>query len=151
VAYAGSDAQFRCYAVPMSDLHVGGEVEAYCGGCKDVRWHVIVALVGDRPVKVECQSCHKQHGYRTSAAGASARGPRSSAAKPGKSEAAFDVSALQARAHEARAYAPAQTFKVGDVVRHPTFGLGLVQATPAPQKIDVRFASGGKLLVHAKA
>lgn len=132
----------------MSDLHVGGEVEAYCGSCKDVRWHVVVALVGDRPVKVECQSCHKQHGYRSSAATPSTRSPRSAANKPATP--VFDVSALQSRAHEARAYAPAQTFKVGDVLRHPTFGLGLVQATPAPQKIDVRFASGAKLLVHAR-
>lgn len=134
-----------------ASVHVGGELEAYCGGCKDTRWHVIVALVGEVPVKVECVSCHKQHGYRTGPAVASARSSAPRKAKaPAKAEPAFDMSALHARAHEARAYAPAQTFKVGDVLRHPTFGLGLVQGTPGPHKMDVRFPSGPRLLVHDK-
>jgi hypothetical protein len=137
----------------MSDLHTGGEVEAYCGSCKDMRWHVIVAMVGDSPVKVECVSCHKQHGYRTGPALAKGSGaaPKKKAAKTSaKAEPVFDMNALNARAHEARAYAPAQTFQVGDILRHPTFGLGLVQAVPAPQKMDVRFPSGPRLLVHGR-
>ena len=133
-------------------VHVGGEVESYCGSCKDMRWHIVVAMVGDVPMKVECVSCHKQHGYRTGPPGSTSkaakpRGPsvkKRAAAEP----ATFDLSMLHSRAHLARAYAPAQTFSKGDVVRHPTFGLGIVADTPSAQKMDVRFESGPRLLVH---
>ena len=133
-------------------LHVGGEVESYCGSCKDMRWHIVVAMVGDVPAKVECVSCHKQHGYRTGpASSGKVAKPRSPAAKK-RSKAdeppTFDLSMLEGRAHLARAYTPATTFNKGDVVRHPTFGLGIVADTPSAQKMDVRFDSGPRLLVH---
>jgi hypothetical protein len=128
-------------------IHVGSEIEAFCGSCKEQRWHVIVALVGDRPVKVECLSCKKQHGFRTSA---STPSPRSSGSRAPRSTppTTFDLSALQARASEARTYSPSETFLAGDVVRHPSFGLGLVASLAGPQRIDVRFPSGPKVLVH---
>lgn len=124
-------------------------MEAYCGSCKDSRWHIVVAMVGEVPAKVECVSCHKQHGYRTGPAG-TGKAARTSVKKRAAAPQAptFDLSALQSRAHLARAYAPAQTYAVGDVVRHPTFGLGIVTGTAAAQKMDVRFESGPRLLVH---
>ena len=134
-------------------LHVGSEIEAYCSPCKDQRWHIIVALVGDRPVKVECRSCRKQHGYKlgppgTPTPGASkARAPRA-AAKRADEAPTYDLAALSSRASEAKPYAPSTTFAAGDVVRHPTFGLGLVATLAGPQRIDVRFPSGPRTLVH---
>ncbi len=135
----------------MADsLHVGAEIEAYCSPCKEMRWHVITALVGDRPIKVECRSCRKQHSYRTGPPGTSVTVARSASGKPragAKAVApAFDVSSLDARA--AKAYAPATTFAQGDVVRHPSFGLGLVTALAGPQKLSVHFPSGPRTLVH---
>ena len=130
-------------------VHVGGEVEAYCGSCKDSRWHIVVAMVGELPAKVECVSCHKQHGYRTGPAGTGKVVRPGAKKRPAVPQApAFDLSMLKSRAHLARAYAPTQTYALGDVVRHPTFGLGLVTGTPSAQKMDVRFESGPRLLVH---
>ncbi len=132
-------------------VHVGSEIEAYCGSCKDMRWHVIVALVGDRPVKVECISCKKQHGFRLAAAGTASASRTPQARKPATkkaSEPGFDLSALHARSREARGYAPSETYAAGDVVRHPSFGLGIVATLAGPQRIDVRFQSGPKVLVH---
>lgn len=136
----------------MSEVHVGSEIEAYCGSCKDLRWHIVVAFVGDRPVKVECVSCKKQHGYRTAAAGAKparAAGTRKpSAKKAAATEAVFDFAMLDRRAGEARAYSPGETYAPGEVLRHPSFGLGLIAALAGPQRIDVRFRTGPKVLVH---
>lgn len=137
----------------MSDsLHVGAEIEAYCSPCHEMRWHVITALVDDRPVKVECRSCRKQHAYRLGPPGSGASVPRAgtgaksraAAGKPATPQ--VDIASLDARA--ARPYAPGTTFANGDVVRHPSFGLGLVTALPGAQKITVHFSSGPRTLVH---
>jgi hypothetical protein len=39
-------------------------------------------------------------------------------------------------------------FSTGDVISHPKFGLGRVQTAPAPNKIEVQFKEGTKLLLH---
>jgi hypothetical protein len=132
-------------------LQVGAEVEAYCSPCADMRWHVIVALVGDRPVKVECRSCRKQHSYRTGPPGSGATTSRSTKpkSKTAPREPEVDLSRIDARI--AKPYAPSTTFVTGDVVRHTNFGLGLVTALSGPQRVTVHFPSGPRTLVHDRA
>ena len=47
-----------------------------------------------------------------------------------------------------RAYSPSATFKVDDVVEHPSFGTGLVTKIVDGKKLEVRFADGVHMLVH---
>lgn len=49
-----------------------------------------------------------------------------------------------------RAYAASQTFAVGDVIEHPKFGRGRVQAATA-KNVDVEFPDGTLTLLHARA
>src|SRR5207237_6928851 len=51
-----------------SRLRVGGDVEAWCSPCGGLTEHSIVAMVGDEPKQVVCQSCGGRHGYRTTPA-----------------------------------------------------------------------------------
>jgi hypothetical protein len=137
----------------MDTIRVGGEIEAWCTSCKTDKWHVIVALVDGKPVKVECLGCHKQHVYRAHAPGAApkkAASPRARAAAAPAAPAPPDDldEKLRAGAASARAYSVRERFAVGDFVRHPTFGVGLVTALPAAQKMEVAFADGRKLLMH---
>jgi hypothetical protein len=39
-------------------------------------------------------------------------------------------------------------FAAGDVINHPKFGLGSVEVSFSPNKIEVRFQEGKKLLLH---
>jgi len=39
-------------------------------------------------------------------------------------------------------------FSAGDVINHPKFGLGAVEAALPPNKIEVRFQEGKKMLLH---
>lgn len=39
-------------------------------------------------------------------------------------------------------------FSAGDVINHPKFGLGAVETAVPPNKIEVRFQEGKKLLLH---
>jgi hypothetical protein len=50
----------------------------------------------------------------------------------------------------ARAYSPRETYAVGEVVEHPKFGRGTVQAAAA-QRVEVEFAEGWHTLVHGRA
>ena len=134
------------------ELKVGGELDAWCTTCKLMKWHTIVALVDGKPAKVECQGCHKQHQYRAQPPGEKPeKAPRARASKAAApSVAAVDFDTLLAgRDGEAKQYSPNTTFALNDVVRHPTFELGVVTATPAPQKIEVTFRGGEKkMLLH---
>src|SRR5689334_4283586 len=130
----------------MDPIKVGGEIEAWCTSCKDLKWHVVVAMVGAKPAKVECHGCHKQHVYRAAAPGTKTekapRAPstrtRSTAVKTGAP--LEDATAeLKAGAATARPFSVRDRFAVGEFVRHPTFGVGKVTALPAPQKMEVAF------------
>jgi hypothetical protein len=131
----------------------GSDIEAWCTTCKDMKWHVVVAVVDDKPAKVECNGCHKQHQFRAQAPGQAPPRPPSSRAKapaaPPPAEVPSDLEErLRAGEATARAYAVRERFAEGDLVRHPQFGVGLVIALPALQKMEVAFKDGRKLLVH---
>jgi hypothetical protein len=130
-------------------VKVGGEIEAYCTSCKAIHWHIIIAMVDARPAKVECLSCHKQHTLRTARPRARGRG----AAAPARPVAAVgDVEEkLRGREKTAQPYDPARACALDEVIRHPSFGLGVVVALPAPQRMEVAFRSGRKFLVHDRA
>jgi hypothetical protein len=136
---------------------VGGETQAWCTTCRTVGEHVIVAMVGERPAKVECASCHKQHLYRAGAPGtapagghaarAAAGGRRKSTPPPEPTPEPVDLAALVA-GRPRKPYDPKARFAIGEVVEHPSFGVGLVTLLPGPQKVEIAFQSGAKLLTH---
>jgi hypothetical protein len=47
-------------------------------------------------------------------------------------------------------YSPKIKLAVGDVVRHPTFGVGVTVAMKDSTKAEVLFADGPKVLIHGK-
>ncbi len=133
----------------MDEVKVGAETEAWCTSCKLMKDHIIVAMSGTKPAKVECIGCGKQHLYRPRPPGAAKpRTGRSHAVKVRTPQPA-DLDARIA-SKEARTYTPSEKYVIDDVVTHPTFGKGLVIALPAHQKMEVAFSSGRKLLVHER-
>jgi hypothetical protein len=147
------DAPIRREENDNMDLKVGGDVEAYCTTCKTMKDHVIVAMLDDKPAKVECAGCHKQHVYRAHAPGTRSEGRtrRAGAAAPAVSAPPI-TEALEAklagREADAKAYSPNARYAVDEIVRHPSFGLGVVVSLPAAQKVEVDFRGGRKLLLH---
>lgn len=121
---------------------LGGDVEAYCGKCKETREHVIAALSDKGEIqRVQCRTCQSNHIYRerkTATKTASTRAPRGS-----KKDAAAGADAVG----PLRAYTMQTRFAVGDRVEHPKFGLGVVIDVRA-SKIDVKFGRELKTLIH---
>ena len=133
-------------------LSAGDYIACKCSKCGQETNHTIVAMVEDVPVKVQCNTCSGTHKYRKPAAPkkpAAARKPatRRTKADPQAAErqewqeleSSFDSSS-------AVAYSMDGTYKLRDLINHPTFGLGLVQEFPGTRKMLVLFADGSKVL-----
>lgn len=148
----------------MDQVRVGGETSAYCTSCKEMRLHVVVAMMGQKPARVECRSCHKQHNYKAAPPGsakakvdgATPSAPRKSRAKVSEEKAAsssehpLDALLAVRQASEARVYSPFERYAIGDLVSHPSFGLGAVSSAPGPGKIEVMFRDACRLLMHER-
>ena len=139
----------------MTPLRTGGEIDAQCTRCRMVLAHTILALVANRPVRVQCNTCGGQHNFRSgtpepksersesSSSPAKERAPRATSTRL-----SFDDQLAQ-KGSAARPYSPKTPFLVDEVVNHPTVGRGFVSAVRA-DKIDVTFRAGVKTLVHAR-
>lgn len=133
---------------------VGSNVDSWCTRCKLTLAHTIEAVVAGRITRVHCNTCGGQHAYRPQPP------DKASRAKPARTTPARSARSVAPTAPDlatllrgrdvsnARPYSPAERFAEGDLIKHSTFGLGLVTARKDVNKIQVRFADGDKVLVH---
>lgn len=149
----------------------GDRIEARCTRCRDVTGHVVVALVGGQIVKVECCACGSVHKYYPAKEEKTV-----TAAAPRRVRAGSDRTALMQAAqakqyggtralHKAQAmentwrtalerpsapapklYTMGVVLAVGDIVEHSVFGMGAVQAIIRPDKAEIIFREGVRLL-----
>jgi len=141
-------------------LAAGDIVEARCTRCRTLTNHTIVAMVGDTPKRVECNTCHGVHNYHAPAAPKAPKKPaaaKTATPRPPRtgSSATASASALQrewanavaaADPEAARPYSMQAGFKAGELLRHPTFGIGLVRRRVDTTKIECLFEDGLKVL-----
>lgn len=138
-------------------LSAGNTIETLCTRCKAVLNHTIVAMVGEKIVRVECSTCHGMHAFHPvkpvkgpaapRTGGAKTAAPRKSKVDPEAAERA-EWEALQPDIESAQAipYDMERVYRVKNVLSHQHFGLGIVQLVIVPNKIDVLFKSGKKRL-----
>jgi hypothetical protein len=100
--------------------------------------------------KVTCSMCGSYHNYsrgKTSNHNGDAKkestGKRTRASRP--------IHELANSGKPARPYQMSTCFTEGDLINHPKFGLGCVESIKPPNKIEVRFQEGKKLLLHNTA
>lgn len=143
---------------------VGDNIDAYCLKCKLLLAHVILFKVDGVVSRVKCKTCGAEHKYRPGG-GATVkkeRGERVVAKKPAASKSASaskqmlsDAQAAQAWDLKIRnrkadapvhAYSIYETYKTGDIINHPTFGLGFVEKILSDKSMSVLFSNSIKLL-----
>jgi hypothetical protein len=138
-------------------LSAGNNIEARCTRCRKVLNHTIVAMVGELVVRVECNTCHGVHNYHrgteTKATAATAPVRKTSAASgktkkdPGAADREEWESLRPAMVKEqAVAYDMNRKYRVKSLVDHPVFGLGVVKLISGPNKMEVLFQGGKRLL-----
>ncbi len=124
--------------------------------------HRIVAMVGATPKRVLCLTCDSEHNYRAPKTGAAAKVKKKKATKASTARKTGGVRAAQKEAEwqelvgdradaTFRRYNIGTTFKEGDCIDHPKFGPGAVVSLVPPQKINVVFRDGERLLVHSRS
>lgn len=117
--------------------------------------HTIEAVVSGRITRVHCNTCGGQHAYRAKAPGAGgkttrARSPRT-AGRSAAPAAVVYADLLRGRdQNAAKAYSTTDRFAERDLIKHPSFGLGVVTSLKDVNKIEVLFADGAKTLIHRR-
>jgi hypothetical protein len=154
----------------------GGEIDAYCTKCRLDLTHRIIAMVGDAVKKVECKTCNSHHLYRrpkTERDAAAARMVKraedrkaAAVAGGGGSKAAREAHAAKAERDATAAWEhaiagqPSSAFKayritltlgLGELIRHPKFGDGVVARVIDRGKVEVLFKDGSRTMAHGQA
>jgi hypothetical protein len=109
--------------------------------------HTIEAMVGDKPARVHCNTCNSQHTYKANKPGDGAAA-RKTTRKPRATK--YEISLAGKNVAQAKPYSPKETYAAGDVLDHPTFGVGVTSAVKDPTKIEVIFEGGVKLLAQGR-
>ncbi|MEI6806101.1 MAG: hypothetical protein WCK49_06295 [Myxococcaceae bacterium] len=138
----------------MSDLKVGGNVDGWCTKCKLVLAHTIEVLVGSEIKRVCCNTCKGKHQHKANPPGTKTastkapKTPRFAAAPKATSYAAL----LESHHNDLPVdYSFEAKFLMGALLKHDSFGVGIVTADKGGNKIEVLFPTGPKILVHARA
>ena len=129
----------------INQNRTGGTIDSWCGKCKMMLAHTIEAMVGERPVRVHCNTCQSQHAYKASQPKTGARS-QTGKGRPTRYKTLLEGSNTQVT----KPYSPKDTYQQGDVLKHPNFGVGVTTAVKDATKIEVLFEGGMKLLVHGQ-
>lgn len=134
---------------------VGAEIDAWCGPCKRITTHRIIAMVGDEPKQVVCTSCDARHNYRLTpargkkqAGASSSRDPiqrRAEARSRAKEQQRTALQKELTAATDVVPFAKRRRYKAGQIIEHPEHGRGKVENV-IRGVIVVRFRSGLKSL-----
>lgn len=127
---------------------VGQELNAYCGKCKDERTHIVAAMDGEVVRRVTCSMCGGTHNYKLKPVaptnGETTAPTKRKSTRRTKESDTFNIDPKR----PVKSYDMNNIFSTGDVINHPKFGLGAVEGAMPPNKIEVRFQEGKKLLLH---
>jgi hypothetical protein len=140
---------------------VGGDVLAHCTRCENAPnssvteplWHTVVAKVGPLIVRVRCNTCKNEHAVRgETRAHKEPRGAKPPAPQVVRVQNRVPPKPWKELMYE-RDTSTAITYSVkakvekNDLVKHPTFGIGVVTELDGDRtKATVVFESGEKVL-----
>ena len=117
----------------------GEDIDAFCPSCQAVKPHVVVAVKGTRAAKTECKVCTSVHPYRKNP-------PDTKAKKKGQ----YDDAMEGKDPSKAVPYKITKKFNADDVIKHKSFGVGLVTRVISDRKMEVMFEDCTKLLIQGR-
>src|SRR5262245_56278552 len=109
---------------------VGDRVEKLCAVCGDEWGHIVASLNKRGHIsRVVCSQCGTRSTFKS----------------------ATNAAATRSSVQDGAPYDWTRTYRKGQIMMHPTFGLGRVTAVIEPQKIDVLFSDRVRRLIHGRA
>ena len=150
-------------------VKTGGEVDSWCTKCRMMLNHRIIAMVGSKPVRVECSTCMSHHNFREFAPGdggkggsATAKGTTGSGPRPARvptvtrleqerrdREKIWEKAIAGKAMGDFKRYNVSATFSAGELVRHSKFGDGVVTRVLDANKVEVLFKDEHRTLAQA--
>jgi hypothetical protein len=127
----------------------GSDIDAWCTKCKMMLAHVIIAMKGPKPARVECKTCRSVHAYKSASPGTPAA-RKKTATETGPRLSDFDKLVQGKDISKAERYAPTTIFEEEQVVDHKQFGIGIVTRSLSDKKIEVVFKDATRVLVHSR-
>lgn len=113
--------------------------------------HVVIAMEGSSPQRVQCKTCRSEHSYRKAKGITTpqAKTPRKTTSKVTMRAADIWEQKLAGRhQEEVKPYSVKDLYTAGELIQHTQFGLGIVEAVRSPQKVSILFKLGERLLIH---
>jgi hypothetical protein len=112
-----------------NQIHKSGErVEKFCAVCGEERGHVVASVTAaGRITRVSCPKCGTRSTFKATTGGS---------ARP--------------TAKNGEPYDRTRTYRTGQSLTHPVFGVGEVTAVVEPHKIDVLFPDRMRRLIHSR-
>lgn len=141
----------------MSSVKAGSNIDSWCTKCKLVLAHTIEAVLGSVIKRVVCNTCKGKHQYKAHAPNTVVASKTKSivAAKntSKKSEQVIKNSSYsklieERNELEAINYSIKSKLIKGNLIKHQSFGLGVVIEDKEIYKIEVLFETGIKILAH---
>jgi hypothetical protein len=123
---------------------VGDIIDARCTKCQKVTNHVVVAMIDIKPVSVQCNTCSGTHRYRSPEP--VRKVPRRTSDSPTVKADEWTQLQTAVSTEIAKDYDMDRYYRVGTVIKHPNFGLGLVQRIIGNRKIEILFEDGKKTM-----
>ena len=134
-------------------LEAGSPIDSHCLKCKELTSHTVIAMDGERVLKVQCKLCGGRHALRPASKTVAAKPKTARASKSSRSTKKAATVILewekqigQAEGMKPLPYGMDKSFERGDLIDHAHFGLGVVQSLHAPDKMEVLFEQGLKLM-----
>jgi len=128
----------------------GDIIKGRCTVCKDVTRHTILSVGEVKPNLVRCNQCEDQHKYKAPPASKAERDKKAAERVKTKmlEEDRERWSLMRPEMIEAKAkdYSMDGLFRKKDVIKHPVFGLGLVEKKPGSRKVEILFEEGRKVM-----
>ena len=140
---------------------VGKNVDALCTRCGLTLAHIVLYEVGGVIARVKCKTCGTEHKYRGAkvrdrkgeTGGDRTRRTGTRAAEESRQAEAVETQRWLQRQNELgkntpiRPYRMTDRYQRGEVIEHPTFGIGFVEKILEDQRMDVLFKGSLKRMV----
>jgi hypothetical protein len=133
---------------------IGKEVVAWCTRCKLLLVHVIETMTAEKIGRVHCKTCGGQHAYRKNPPGKRTSSGATAIRRPevaSGSATTYEALLRGRTVANALPYSQSARFKVGDLISHPSFGVGAITGARDSFKIEVVFADRPRMLVHGRS
>lgn len=139
----------------------GNAVEGYCTECKKDTVHTVLQVEGLQIRSVRCEKCsgegpflmpraRTKAGLREVAAKRKSVTPKRTRRKPEDPAQTFRKLVQGKDIQDAPKYNTKIQIGVGDLVKHPSFGLGVVSEMTGPNKATITFEDGPRTMMCNK-